>query len=362
MNKAALPITASTPTASVSSSEEVAQEAAIAAIPEAGAAAAPAEAAAGEQSGFGLIDVALLMMTVIWGVNAVVVKVTYAQLSPTAFMALRFVLAAGLLLAVALAAERSLHVRRRDWKLMALAALVGTALYQPLFLYGLSMTTASNTALIIAASPAFVALLNRLLGRERLAGRGWLGIALAFCGIFLIVEAGGGLEFGSAVFLGDVLVLAGTFLWASYAVVAAPLMRAYSPLRVTAVSTSLGALPLILLGLPAVAALEPGQVQWSGWAGIFYSAVFSIVIAYLIWNNGVKKIGSSRTALYGNLIPVIGAVTAAIFLGEQITPLKVVGAAVILVGLHLARTAQVGRVSTDVRSVDGHSSSPDWRR
>ena len=60
------------------------------------------------------------------------------------------------------------------------------------------MTTASNTSLIIAASPAFVALLNRLLGRELLAPRGWLGIALAFVGIVLIVEGGGGLEFGSA--------------------------------------------------------------------------------------------------------------------------------------------------------------------
>ena len=58
---------------------------------------------------------------------------------------------------------------------------------------------------------------------------------------------------------------------------------------------------------------------------------------------GVKKIGSSRTALYGNLIPVVGAGAAALFLGETITPLKVVGAAIILVGLQLARTARVER-------------------
>ena len=95
--------------------------------------------------------------------------------------------------------------------------------------------------------------------------------------------------------------------------------------------------------LPAVAALDTQQVQPSGWAGIIYSAVFSIVIAYIIWNSGVKKIGSSRTSLYSNLIPVIGAITAAIFLGEAITPLKVVGAAIIFLGLHLARTARLVR-------------------
>jgi drug/metabolite transporter (DMT)-like permease len=283
------------------------------------------------------------MMTVIWGVNAVVVKATYAQIPPMAFMSIRFVIAAALLLLVAWGFERSLSVQRRDWPLVILAAMVGTGFYQPLFLTGLSLTTASNTSLIIAASPAFVALLNRLTGRELLSGRGWLGIALAFIGIILIVEGSGGLEWGSDLLLGDLLILMGTFLWASYAVLAAPLMQRYSPLRVTALTTAIGALPLILLGMPAVVALEPGQVQPSGWAGLIYSAVFAIVVAYIIWNNGVKKIGGARTSLYSNLIPVIGTVTAAVFLGEAITPLMVLGAAVIFAGLHLARTARVVR-------------------
>jgi drug/metabolite transporter (DMT)-like permease len=298
---------------------------------------------AGAAVGFGAIDLALLMMVVIWGVNAVVVKATYAQIPPMAFMAIRFVVAGSLLLIVAWSAERSLYVHRRDWLLLVAAAMVGTGLYQPLFLTGLSLTTASNTSLIIAASPAFVALLNRLLGRELLPRRGWLGIALAFVGIILIVEGSGGLEFGSDLFVGDLLILCGTFLWASYAVLAAPLMRTYSPLRVTALTTAIGALPLILIGMPAVVTLDKAAVQPSGWGGLLYSAVFAIVVAYIIWNVGVKKIGGARTSLYSNLIPVVGTVTAALFLGETITPLMVAGAGVIFVGLHLARTAKVVR-------------------
>src|SRR4051812_1143368 len=164
--------------------------------------------------------------------------------------------------------ERSFFIQRRHWGLLLATAMVGTALYQPLFLTGLAMTTASNTALILAASPAFVALLNRALGRELLSVRGWVGIALAFVGIVLIVEGGGGLEFGSEVFMGDVLILLGTFLWACYTVMAAPLMRTYTPLRVTALTTAIGALPLILFGAPAVAALQKDQVAASGWAGL----------------------------------------------------------------------------------------------
>ncbi|HHY58684.1 MAG TPA: EamA family transporter [Chloroflexi bacterium] len=280
-------------------------------------------------------------MTMIWGVNAVIVKTTYVQIPPLVFMSARFVVAGALLLAVLWRTEHSLHVARKDWPLLITAGMVGTGFYQPLFLTGLALTTASNTSLLIATSPAFVALLNRLLGRERLSARGWVGIALTFVGVALIVEGGHGFTFAPQSLLGDLLILIGSFLWASYAVLAAPLMVRYTPLRVTALTTSLGAAPLILLGLPAVATHEWAQVNGWGWSGLLYSAIFAIVIGYIIWNNGVKKIGGARTALYNNLIPVIGAISAAIFLGEALTPLKVAGAGVIFAGLHLARTARM---------------------
>ena len=289
---------------------------------------------------FGTIDLALIMMTVIWGMNAVIVKLTYTQIPPMAFMAVRFVIAGALLLIILRVTEGSLRVDRRDWPKFLVAGMVGTGLYQPLFLTGLSMTSASVTALIIATSPIFVALINRVLGREILPPRGWLGIALTFAGIILIVAASGDVTLSSQSFVGDLLILAGSFLWALYAVLAAPLMARYSPLRVTALTTSIGAAPIIVIGLPATLALDWSQVDLWGWSGLIYSALFAIVVGYIIWNNGVKKIGGTRTALYGNLIPVIGVITATLLLGEQLTPLKIAGAAVIFVGLHLARTAK----------------------
>lgn len=290
---------------------------------------------------FGMIDLALLAMTVIWGVNAVIVKATYVQIPPLVFMAARFMVAGALLLAVLWGAEHNFRIARKDWLLLIAAGMVGTGFYQPLFLSGLALTTASNTSLLIATSPAFVALLNRLLGREILSVRGWAGIALTFAGVVLIIESGQGFSFAAQSLLGDLLILIGSFLWASYAVLAAPLMVRYSPLKVTALTTSIGATPLILLGLPAVIAHDWQQVNVWGWSGLLYSAVFAIVIGYIIWNNGVKKIGGARTALYNNLIPVVGAISAAIFLGETLTPLKIAGAVIIFAGLHLARTARV---------------------
>jgi drug/metabolite transporter (DMT)-like permease len=302
---------------------------------------ATGDSSSGRAAHFGAIDVALLAMTVIWGLNAVVVKAIFVQMPPQVFMAVRFALAGALLLAVAYGVERSLAIRRRDLLLLLAAAMVGTGFYQPIFLYGLSLTSASNAVLIIAISPVFVALINHVLGRETLSPRAWAGIGLALAGVVLIVEGGAaGLHFDLQGLQGDALVLLSTFLWALYAVVAAPLVRVYTPLRVTALTTAIGALPLMLLGAPAVYAMDWTQVNGWGWAGLVYSAVFAIVVAYVIWNMGVQRIGGARTALYANLIPVVGAAAAAIFLNEPLTVLKVTGAAIIFAGLHLARTAR----------------------
>jgi len=288
---------------------------------------------------FGAVDLALVMMTVIWGMNAVIVKLTYAQIPPLVFMAARFVVAGALLLIILRVTEGDFWVERRDWPQLIATGMVA-GLYQPMFLTGLAMTSASVTALIIATPPIFVALINRVLGREIVPRRGWLGIALTFAGIFLIVNASSEINLASQSWMGGLVLLAGSFLWALYAVLAAPLMVRYSPLRITALTTAIGATPLIIVGLPATLALDWSNVTVLGWGGLVYSAIFAIVVGYIIWNNGVKKIGGTRTALYSNLIPVISVITATVLLGEQLTPLKIAGAAVIFFGLHLARTAK----------------------
>ena len=161
---------------------------------------------------FGAIDLALLAMTVIWGMNAVIVKATYTQIPPLVFMAVRFVIAGSLLLFVLWRTEGALHLPRKDWGAMVVAGMVGTGLYQPLFLYGLALTTASTAALIIATSPAFVALINRMLGREMLPLRGWIGIITTFFGVVLLIQGGEGIVLTSQALWGDLLVLIGSFL------------------------------------------------------------------------------------------------------------------------------------------------------
>jgi len=290
---------------------------------------------------FGLTDLALISMTLIWGFNFIIVKTALTELAPLAFLAFRFSMASLFFFLIVRWRQGGFRIPRAAWGRVAVIGVISTTLYQPLYIYGLALTKASNTALILATTPAFIVLINRFLHNERFALRGWLGIALSLGGITLIVFSSGDLNLDSSGLLGDLLVLAGTILWATYSVLAVPLLKKYSPLEVSALTTILGTIPLLVLTAPAVldqnwSSVSPGSVL-----GVLYSAIFAIVVAYIIWNLGIQRIGGARTAIYSNLTPVIATLLSAVFLSEALTPLKVVGALIIFVGLYFARTANV---------------------
>jgi drug/metabolite transporter (DMT)-like permease len=82
------------------------------------------------------------------------------------------------------------------------------------------------------------------------------------------------------------------------------------------------------------------SVSVATWFSILYSALFALCVAYTIWYAAVRQIGSARTAVYSNLVPLVAMVTAVVFLGEPLSPTKIVGAGAVLVGVALTR---VGR-------------------
>ena len=289
---------------------------------------------------FGLVDVTLLLVATIWGTNNVVARAAFGQFEPGAFIVLRFAIATAIMLVFLRFAESPRPIDKADWGRFLLAGLLGTALVQPLFYYGLSLSTASNTSLIKATSPIFVAIFAWFMLSERLRPRGWLGCGLALAGMALIVQEGLGFELHGRALLGDLLALAGASLWAAYMVVVGPLTKRYSALQVTAYTTLIGTIPLVVLGSPLLAWEDWGRVDAWGWSALLYSAVFGVFLAYVLWNAGIRKIGSTRTAIYQNLSPVIATLVAAVFLGEAITPARLAGTAIIFLGLYLVRSSK----------------------
>lgn len=289
---------------------------------------------------FGLIDLAMFMVALIWATGNIITKIAFSEINPEAFIPLRFIIASALFLVYLIPKGFDSQIRLCDWGWFLLLGLVGTTILQPLYLKGLSLTTASNTSLIMATAPAIVALLNRRLYGESFKTWGWIGIGVAFCGEFLIIQNGQGFGFSGSTLSGDLMELIGAGFWALYTVLVTPLVKRFSPTYITGISTILGTLPLILLEWHGLQSQDWGRVTIVGWGGLFFSAAIGYVVAYLVWNMSVKKIGGARTAIYQNLSPVLTVIGGVCILGESITFPMVIGAAMILGGVYLVRLSK----------------------
>lgn len=271
------------------------------------------------------------MVALIWGLNFPIIKRTLGEIEPILFNALRFPLATAAVLLVLRTRGPLPWPERRDLPRILALGLTGNVAYQLLFIFGLDRTGAGNASVLLATTPLWTALLSSLAGQERVGGATWLAAAGTLAGMVLLVAGGpGAAGAGAATLTGDLLMALSAITWAAYTVGARPLIHRYGPLPVTAWTLASGTLILVLLGLPDLLSFRPLTLSPGGWFGVFYAGLLAIALAYVLWNRSVRRFGSSSTALYGNLVPVVALGAAWAWLGEIPTGLQLLGTALIL--------------------------------
>jgi drug/metabolite transporter (DMT)-like permease len=310
---------------------------------------------------FSRLDLLLLLMAIIWGSNYAVVKTAFLELDPQAFNAVRMMVASAAFLGVmgALKVWRGLRarsfrsaaaappggiasifhtparVRPREWLALAALGLVGHVFYQYLFIGGLAKTTVANSSVILASTPVVIAF---LAGRGRTGARrpGALGRRRRL-GPRHLSRRRRRDQLGGEGVVGDVMTLAAVCCWAAYSLGARPLMTRHSPVGVTGLSMAFGTAMYVPMMWPRVAAADWTAVSAWTFFLLVYSALFALCIAYTIWYLAVRQIGSARTAVYSNLVPVVAMGAAVVFLAEPVDLMKGLGAAAVLSGVALTR-------------------------
>jgi drug/metabolite transporter (DMT)-like permease len=282
------------------------------------------------------VDAALLVMVVIWAGNMVVLKKLLGPFPPAALSAVRFTAVS--LLAYAVVAWRGgpWRVARADLPRLAAAALSGVAVYQILFMEALDRSGVFATNLLQGTEPLFALALVRVLGIERIRKRQWLGVAIALIGtlLFFLQDRGAGaaISFG----FGDLINLTSAASFAVYGLVGAPLFSRYPGRTVMAHTMGLGTLPLLAYGLPRLSRSDWAAIPAGAWAVAAVSGMLAVYVGYWIWNWAIATKGLAHTSLYLYLDILMSGVFAYLFLGERFGPLRLLGAAVILLGVHLA--------------------------
>ena len=291
-----------------------------------------------------LAEVSLLLAVFFVGMDIVSVKYALEAFPPLVFMPIRYVLAGLLLLAFLRLLGRNHGLGHGDLLALAGLGMVGIAINYVGYTVGLSLTTGSNAALIVATAPVWGLLLGVVLGLERGSWMGALGLGLAIAGVAIVV--GGGLGSAGASVGGDLLVCVSALSWGAYTVLSLPVLRRLDPLVVGAWTMLLGGLAVLPLAFTGVSGLSGSisSVGWSSvgaaaWASAAYSTVLCSTFAIAAYQANIARRGANKVLVYLYLQTLVGLLASVVLLGEGLGAAKVAGAAIILLGVYLARRA-----------------------
>lgn len=266
----------------------------------------------------------------LWALNLSVSRyILLHGFQPLAYATVRYGLAAVVFLVVA----RSLRVARSDVRLVATAATV-LFVNQLAFVYALERTTAATVGLLLGSTPIFAGLVGLAVGLERLPGRFWFAAAVSFGGVALVALGSGGDLSGNLG--GDLLGVGTAATWAVYSVAIAPLMRRYSPLRISAAVLALTWVGLLAAGFRQTTSQDFG-LGWQVWALVVFAVLGPLVLTNVLWYTALHRVGPSRATLAANLQPFVAAVLGVVLLSERITAVQIAGGALIAGGIVLSR-------------------------
>lgn len=291
-----------------------------------------------EKKNFSLTDFSLIVATVIWGSDYPFAKIAMQEISPLSFSAARTLLAAAALFPFFLMQESSWKVSRRDFLYLILLACLGTFLNRICWSVGLSLSTASNAALLMTTSPIFVLITSVVLFRSSATWRAASGILVAFGGVFLVIRGDlNGWNWGGASFLGDLILLLAAVSWALFTALANFLLKDHSSLKVTAYVMAIGS----ILFIPLLPNDKPGgwsEISALAWFSVIYVGLSGNCVAYFLWMKGIQNIGPLRTILYSYLMPITAIAFSVPLLGETVTATQIWGGLIVFTGIFLARS------------------------
>lgn len=288
-----------------------------------------------------LAELAILLVMLTWGANVVAVKAALSDVPPILFAFLRFGTAFLVLLAVLRWREGSVGLPRRDVLPLLLLGLAGFGLYQDLWATALGRTTASNSALITAATPVSTMLIAAAVGSDTLSPAKLIGAFIGFSGVVAVVGATHGFGFTGAS-AGDLMTLGATISWACYVAFGAPVLRRHSPLRMATWAIGFGCLGMLPFAAWQATSFDVSRIH-AGTVGLWlFCALLAAAAANVVMFEAIKVLGPTRAMLFQFLIPAFAVAMAAVFLGEVIVAGQVAGGAVIVLGILVARSRRLG--------------------
>jgi drug/metabolite transporter (DMT)-like permease len=282
----------------------------------------------------GLPTLALLSV-LFWGLSFVAIAVAERGLHPFTLVWTRLALGAALLFAILRARGEALLPRRED---RGICAVLGVLLGGHLLIqaFAMRMTTAMRAGWLVAFMPVTIALGAQLFRGERLRGLGWLGVAVASTGVFVLTATRPTDIVGAGT--GDWLMLSSCLTWTAYTLISIDPVQRNGALRVTAFAMAVAVLPL------AIASAVVGPLSRPLTADVIAAQLFlgllASGVAFWAWNQALREFGPQRSSAVLYLQPFVTLLASRAVLGEPITPNALIGGPIVLAGVWLVKRSR----------------------
>jgi len=280
-----------------------------------------------------------LLTVVIWSGNYVVARGIIKQVPPVSLAIYRWGTATVCLLPFAwqqLMRERKIVLAHKNY--IFWAALTGISIFNTFIYLGGHYTSAINLALIgTTAAPIFVTFMGAIFLREEVTGYRIAGMLICLVGIAYLLSQGslqklGNFHFGK----GDLLVFISAFSFAVYNTMVKKRPAELSPMAFLLAIFALGSLLLLPFYLYERTYSAPVTFTGNTLLIILYLGIGNSVIGFFCWNLAIKKLGSTATALFANLIPIFSTIEAVLFLGESFTTIHLISGLLVIGGIIVA--------------------------
>ena len=289
-------------------------------------------------TGFRRAHILLTLAMIGFGGTWVAGKVAVESIPPATVALVRFSLASLLMWGwERIRGRRRRRLGVRDLPIVLALGATAVAGYNIVFLYGLKLAPASDGAIIV---PGFAPILTAAFAwpilRERIHPRGIVGLVIGLAGVLLVMRPGNGA--GAARLAGDLLFFLGAVAWAIYSLVGRAATARFTPVGATLYAFVSGTLMLLPFAL-----LERGWrlllvAPATAWGGVLYLAVFGSVLAFVLFYEGLHRVGASRATPFAFLVPLFGVISSVIILKEELTSLVIAGGGLVLLGLWMVHT------------------------
>jgi drug/metabolite transporter (DMT)-like permease len=284
------------------------------------------------------------LAAVLWSGNYIVARGLHQKITPVSLAFFRWLTATVVLFPIALRQVKAQWpLLKKHMGYLAVTALLGVTIFNTLIYVAGKYSSAMNLAIIgTSAAPIFVLVLAHWVLKEKAGRQQVIGTLFCVTGILLLISKGSWSRLSQfQLSIGDAWILGAALAFAIYTILVRKKPKEISPLAFLFSIFLLGTLFL----LPAFAVDSSNGItfQWSPDIILvfLYLGVGASVGAFLSWNLAIHKIGSARTSLFANLIPVFSTIEAVLILNEENNWVVVVSMAIILFGLLLANYQQI---------------------